>query len=113
MSQQRKQRKRGRPAQVTLAAVEVIARHVAQGMPERAACALVTPPVNYESFRSAKRRNARFALVIEQAQAEFLAHALTVIAADGPGSGGYRWLLERRHPEHFGPMAVRARTWTM
>lgn len=97
----------GRPAQVTLAVVGAIARHVAQGMPERAACVLMTPSVCYESFRSAKRRNARFALVLEQAQAQFLAHALTVIATDGPGSGGYRWLLERRHPDHFGPKAVR------
>jgi hypothetical protein len=102
VSRQRKQRKRGRPAQVTLTVVEAIARQVARGMPERAACALMTPPVRYESFRSAKRRNARFVLVVEQAHAEFIAHALTVIATDGPGSGGYRWLLERRHPEHFG-----------
>jgi len=88
--------------------MEQIGALVARGMPERAACALVTPPVNYESFRSAKRRNALFGLVIEQAQAEFMSHALDIISTDGPGSGGYRWLLERRHPEHFGPRAARS-----
>ncbi len=107
MSKLRKTRAPGRPALITFAVMEQVAALVAEGMPERAACALVTPPVCHESFRSAKRRNPRFALVIHQAQAEFLARALTVIHTDGPGSGGYRWLLERRHPEDFGPKAVR------
>jgi hypothetical protein len=90
------QRKRGRPVQVTMAVIEHIGSLVAEGMPERAACALVTPPVCYESFRSAKRRKPKFALVIEQAQAEFLFAALTAINVDGPGSAGCRWILERR-----------------
>lgn len=106
MSTPRKQRRGGRPAQITLAVVEEIGKHVAQGMPERAACHLMSPPVNYESFRSAKRRNALLGLVIEQAQAEFLFRALTIIQVDGTGSAGYRWILERRHPEDFAAKAV-------
>ncbi len=107
MSTPRKQRRGGRPAQITLAVVEAIAQHVARGMPERSACHLMTPPVNYESFRAAKRRNPQLRLVIEQAQAEFLFKALKVIQADGTGSAGYRWILERRHPEQFGQRAGR------
>lgn len=99
--------KGGRPAQITLPVVEAIARHIAQGMPERAACHLMRPPVNYESFRAAKRRNPRLALVVEQAQAEFLAYALEIIRRDGQGSAGLQWLLERRHPEDFARKAVR------
>lgn len=101
-----KRQKVGRPAQITLAVVKEIGKHVARGMPERSACHLMTPPVNYESFRSAKRRNPQLGLVIGQAQAEFIAHALKVIQADGIGSAGYRWILERRHPEDFAVKAV-------
>ncbi|MEQ2007997.1 MAG: hypothetical protein ABMA26_14465 [Limisphaerales bacterium] len=97
----------GRPAQITLAVAVAIARHVAQGMPERAACHLMTPPVNHESFRAARRRNPQIGLVIEQAQAEFLFNALTIIHEDRPGSAGCRWILERRHPEDFARKVVR------
>lgn len=107
MSEQRRRRKVGRPALVTLAVVEAVGAKVAQGMPVRAACHAQTPPVNYDSFQSARRRNAEFALVIEQAQADFMFAALQAISVDGPGSGGYRWILERRHAEDFGPGAVR------
>lgn len=87
--------------------VEAIARHIAQGMPERAACHLMRPPVNYESFRAAKRRNPRLGLVVEQAQAEFVFQALEIIRNDGPGSTGLQWILERRHPEDFARKTVR------
>lgn len=107
MSTPRKLRQKGgRPAQITLAVAEEIGKLVARGMPERSACHLMTPPVNYESFRSAKRRNPRLGLVVEQARAEFIAHALEVIQEDGIGSAGCRWILERRHPEDFAVKAA-------
>ena len=101
-----KRQKGGRPAQITLAVAEAIGALVAKGMPERSACHLMTPPVNHESFRAARRRNPQIGLVIEQAQAEFLFKALKVIQADGTGSAGYRWILERRHAEDFAVKTV-------
>ncbi|MEQ2010348.1 MAG: hypothetical protein ABMA26_26480 [Limisphaerales bacterium] len=94
-------RKGGRPAQITLAVVKAIGALVAQGMPEMSACHAMVPPVNYESFRAAKRRNPVLGLAIAQAQAEFMFRALKIIHEDGPGSAGCRWILERRHPEYF------------
>lgn len=97
----------GRPAQITVAVAEAIGALVAKGMPERAACHLMSPPVNHESFRAARRRNPKIGLVIERARAEFLAHALKVICTDGQGSAGLQWILERRHPEDFARKVVR------
>ncbi len=101
MSTPRKLRRGGRPAQITLAVVKAIGELVAVGMPEKSACYAMRPPVNYDSFRSARRRNPLLGLVIEQAQAEFMFRALTIIQVDGTGSTGYRWILERRHAEDF------------
>lgn len=100
-------RKGGRPAQITLDVVKAIGELVAVGMPERSACYAMTPPVNYDSFRAARRRNPLLGLVIEQAQAEFMFRALRIIQVDGTGSTGYRWILERRHAEDFAVKAVR------
>jgi len=89
---------------------------IALGATEEQACLAQNPPVNLESFRTARKRNPEFELPIKKAQADFLARALPTIANGGEVeewvSGGkvvwrvkpwtgLAWILERRHKPQF------------
>jgi hypothetical protein len=92
-------RGRGRPATITLAVIEDVARLIAKGMTEEQACFRVG--VNHSSFRTAKHRNAEFETAIKEAQAEYLDEALDIIGKGARGWQGRAWILERRHGDQF------------
>jgi hypothetical protein len=92
-------RRRGRPATITLAIVQEIARLIAKGMTEEQACLRVG--INPASLRTAKHRNPEFETAIKEAQAEYLDESLDIIGQGGRGWQGRAWILERRHGEQF------------
>jgi len=91
--------KRGRPATITIAVVEQIARLIAKGMTEEQACLRVG--INHSSFCTAKHRNAEFETAIKKAQADFLDESLDIIAKGRRGWQGRAWSLERCHGDQF------------
>lgn len=93
------QRGRGRPATITLAVVEDVARLIAKGMTEEQACLRVG--INHASLRTAKHRNPEFETAIKEAQAAYLDESLDIIGKGGRGWQGRAWILERRHGEQF------------
>lgn len=87
----------GRPATLTFPLVQQIAREIGFGMTHRTACA--RHGVNYDTWQSALKRNPRFALAVEQQNAEWLYDALNRMQMDLPGAVSLRWLAERRFEE--------------
>jgi hypothetical protein len=93
------QRGRGRPATITLALVQDVARLIAKGMTEEQACIRVG--INHASFRTAKSRNPEFESAIKEAHANYLDESLDIIGKGGRGWQGRAWILERRHGDQF------------
>lgn len=97
----REARKRGpgRPAKITLEVVEQIGTWMARGMTDEQACCQVD--VNWESFRTARKRNKAFEPVIKKAKSKRIGAYLTKIEAGLPGWQGSAWILERCHKPQF------------
>ena len=93
------QRRRGRPATITLAVVEDVARLIAKGMTEEQAC--IRAGINHASLRTAKHRNPEFETAIKEGQADYLDESLDIIGKGGRGWQGRAWILERRHGDQF------------
>jgi len=89
----------GRPATITLAVVEEIARLIAKGMTEEQACLRVG--INHASLRTAKHRNPEFETAIKKGQADYLDESLDIIGRGARGWQGRAWILERRHGDQF------------
>lgn len=96
----------GAPCKATPEVVAAIAREVANGMPISHAAALVrVAPNTITNWMKRKE----FALVIRQAEAEFMQHKVGLIAEAGANrcNNGFQqwqaaaWLLERKFPEEF------------
>lgn len=112
--------KGGRPPVVTLAKVEEIGEHMANGMPEHYACLLCG--VNPETFPSAVSRKPEFRRALDIHHARFMQESLHFIKAGGERVSlitgqdkeggnivtekilpwtGRAWILERRYKPHF------------
>ena len=113
----------GRPAKITAAVVEEVCEHMALGVPEVYACALVG--VNPETFGPAVCRNPEFKAIKMRHDARFMADSLKKIRDGGEwvpvlntdGSPvvdeagrpvlkhvpwqGRAWIMERRYKPHF------------
>ena len=92
-------RGRGRPATITLAVVQDVARLIAKGLTEEQACLRVG--VNHASLRTARHRHAEYETAIKEAQADYLDESLDIIGKGGRGWQGRAWILERRHGDQF------------
>jgi hypothetical protein len=86
---------------VTEAIVREVAAMTARGVPLRYALLQMTPPVSLDTWHSALRRNASFHTLYERARGEFLVKACNRLVSERDPAN-LRWILERRHPEHFG-----------
>lgn len=123
MSESAKKFKGGRPPKITAAVVEEVCEHMALGVPEEYACALVG--VNPETFGPAVCRSAEFKAIKRRHDARFMADSLKKIRdggewvqVKGPDGTpvrdeaglpvlkhipwqGRAWIMERRYKPHF------------
>lgn len=114
-----KANKGGRPAKITASVVEEVCEHMALGVPEEYACALVG--VNPATFGPAVCRNPEFKAIKLRHDAKFMSDSLRVIkeggervtveTTEGPSEKvlpwtGRAWILERRYKPHFNKSEV-------
>lgn len=97
-----RQRKAGRPAQITLDVVKRVSEKVAKGVPLRYALAVENNrAINLDSWHKAIQRNESFRDEYEASHGTFVEAACTRLVTERDPSN-LRWILERRHPADFG-----------
>lgn len=91
----------GRPSKCTLQLIEVLAKAISDGLPDRFACDVAG--ISNDTLVEWRKDplNDQFSAIVKQAEAERMRKRLLRIEEGLPGWQGSAWVLERKYPEHF------------